>query len=385
MNRGPVAPPRVAVIYGTTGEMIKLAPVVRELANRDAVITLCTGQQVNQIPAMARDLGMPPPDMWLARGFRGRDLGRTSDIPSWATTAVWRTAIASLTTLRRQSRAVIVHGDTMTTALVSMTAQLSRLPIAHIEAGLRSGSYRNPFPEELNRRVASKCADIHYAPSQWAAANLRRAGVRGEIVQTGANTIIDALRIALPHKTVDPRGAAAEPEDFGLVSLHRYELLERPSALRACLAAIHNAADHREFIFIDHSVTVDAIRRHDLDYLLDHPRITRVPRLGYTDFIPLLVRARLLFTDSGGSQEECAALGIPCLIHRQRTERPDGLEEGTVALSRGDIRVVTDFLLSTPRRSRTGIPGHVSPTRTVLADLASRGFIPPGDGSCALP
>ena len=367
---------KVAVIYGTTGEMIKLAPVIRALAERDAVITLCTGQQATQIKGMASDLGMPTPDIWLAKGFRGRDLGRTSDIPVWAATMVGRTATASLTALRREARAIVVHGDTLTTALAAITTRLARLPIAHIEAGLRSGSYRNPFPEELNRRVASRCARIHYAPGDWAVDNLRRARVRGDIVNTERNTIVDALRIALSRADSDlSLSTATRESDFGLVSLHRFELLERRSALEQCLRALHEAADQRPLVFIDHSVTADAVRRHHLDHLLDHPRITRIPRQRYTEFIQLLIRSQFLFTDSGGSQEECAALGIPCLIHRARTERPNGLDEGTVILSQGNMDTVRKFLgsahLSGPRRS---LPDQ-SPTATILGDLEARGLI----------
>src|SRR5262249_13970310 len=150
--------------------------------------------QVEQIPGFLEQLELRQPDLWLARGARGRDLRVNADIPGWLA-RVTRSYVRHRGQLRRTVRngsgrpLVLVHGDTMTTVLASTVGRTLRVPVAHIEGGLRSFDYRHPFPEELNRRLATALAAIHYAPGEWAASNLRR----GIVVDTGSNTIRDSL------------------------------------------------------------------------------------------------------------------------------------------------------------------------------------------------
>jgi UDP-N-acetylglucosamine 2-epimerase (non-hydrolysing) len=339
----------IAVVYGTTGELIKLAPVLVRLRESDAdVLTLCTGQQVEQVPVLLDDLGLPQPDIWLGRGNRGHDLERRLDLPAWFA-HVGRTFARRRSALRRRFLAasmqplVVVHGDTMTTVLGALMGHALRVPVAHIEAGMRSGDWRNPFPEELDRLAAARLARIHFAPGAHAAANLRAMNVRGEIVDTGGNTIRDALDL-VPPGAAPAIGLPQEP--FGLVSLHRSELLGNATALRGILELLRDASRRAPLLFIDHPVTVAAVAAHGLDHLFDE-RLRRIPRQRYFTFIALLKASTLLVTDSGGSQQECAQLGHPCLVHRAVTEHPDGLT-GPVVLSRMDLDVARAFLHDPP-------------------------------------
>ena len=168
----------ILVVYGTTGELIKLAPVLTRLRERGhAYLSATTAQQVEQIPPLLQQLELPAPDLWLGRGARGRDLRTNSDVPRWLATVITR-FVRHGRGLRHGLRAgpgkplVLVHGDTMTTVLGASMGRMLRTGVAHIEGGLRSYDWRNPFPEELNRRAASKLARIHYAPGSWAASNL---------------------------------------------------------------------------------------------------------------------------------------------------------------------------------------------------------------------
>ncbi len=259
----------------------------------------------------------------------------------------------------------------MTTVLGALAAKLLRVPVGHVEAGLRSGDWRNPFPEELDRRAAAKLVNVHYAPGGEALANLRRERVKGEIVDTRQNTVRDALTLAL-----DSTALAVEPpaEPFGLVSIHRFELIEREHLLEPLLSMLREHSRRQPLLFIDHSTTAAVIDRTPRLRDLFDDRFRRIPRQPYIQFIALLRRADFLVSDSGGSQEECAMLGLPCLIHRAVSERDTGLGE-TVVLSGLDLNVVRDFLTD-PSRWRTGVQSaSFGPSKLIVDDLAARGCV----------
>jgi UDP-N-acetylglucosamine 2-epimerase (non-hydrolysing) len=362
----------ILVVFGTTGELIKLAPVLLRLDKRGYPYLLATtGQQVEQIPSFLEQFGLPPPDLWLARGTGRRDLRTNRDVPGWLAT-VLRSFGRHRTGLRRGLAAgpgrplVLVHGDTMTTVLGAAMGRALRVPVAHIESGLRSFDLLHPFPEELNRRTTSRLARIHYAPGRWAASNLRRP----DVVDTGSNTIRDSLALAIedgPLPDVLPEGL------FGVVSLHRYELLSSRQALSRTLEALAEAARRTPLLFVDHSVTAAAVERFRLHGFFDGRRFIRIPRLRFFDFVRVERRSAFVVTDSGGSQEECFYLDRPCLVHRIRTERPEGLGENVV-LSQMRTDVLRAFLDRPERYRRRSVLPDVSPSDIVVADLERRGF-----------
>ena len=366
----------IVVVYGTTGELIKIGPLLRALEQRgEPALTLCTGQQVEQIPPMLASFGLSEPSIWLGRGRRDRDLRVLGDLPAWGTHVARRFARVrpslrrAMATDARRSL-LVVHGDTMTTVLGALMGRSLRVPVAHVEAGLRSGNWLNPFPEELNRHATSRLAEIHLAPNAWAADNLRRARVRGRIVDIGGNTVIDALR-DFGHAA--PTVAPSEP--YGIASLHRQELLGQPRLLRTTLELLAEAARDRPLLFVDHPITVAAISGAGLDHLLEG--VQRIPRQPYRDFISLLRGSEFLITDSGGSQEECAALGLPCLIHRRATERLEGLGE-CVVLSNMDVDVARGFLRDFASLRRPPLEHAGSPTARIVDFLADEGFLAAG-------
>ena len=359
----------ILVVFGTTGELIKLAPVLSRLDERGHRYVLATtGQQVQQIPVFLRQFGLRQPDLWLARGARGRDLRTNADIPGWLTT-VWGTFARQRRRLRDALRSgpgrplVLVHGDTMTTVLGATMGRALRSPVAHIEAGLRSFDLRHPFPEELNRRTASRLAAIHYAPGPWAASNL--PGV--DVVDTGSNTIRDSLTLVgdggrLPFGLTEP---------FGVVSLHRYELLSNRRALSDVLNVLSESAADTPLVFIDHPVTAAAIEGFGLEGVFDQQRLRRVPRLSFFEFVRLEKRCAFVVTDSGGSQEECFYLDRPCLVHRLRTERREGLGEN-VLLSGMDPGALRAFLAAPASYRRSSVLPDDSPSDLIVADLERR-------------
>jgi UDP-N-acetylglucosamine 2-epimerase (non-hydrolysing) len=254
----------------------------------------------------------------------------------------------------------------MSTVLAATMGRLGGMRVAHIEGGLRSHDWRHPFPEELNRRSASRLAHIHYAPGTWAASNLRR----GIVVNTGSNTIRDSLEMS-PAGDQPPFAAPDGP--FGLVSLHRYELLDNRPLLTRTLDVLSEHARRMPLLFVDHPVTVAAIEKHDLGGYFDETRFVRIQRLTFFSFISLLRKSALLFTDSGGNQEECFYLDQPCLVHRGKTERREGLGQNVV-LSGFDFDVVRDFLADPGRYRRAAELPPSAPSDVIVSDLVSRGF-----------
>jgi UDP-N-acetylglucosamine 2-epimerase (non-hydrolysing) len=330
-----------------------------------------TGQQVQQIPGFLEQFGLRQPDLWLARGARGRDLRVTSDIPWWAAT-VLRSWVRERRNVRRTLREgpgrplLLVHGDTMTTVLGSLIGRSIRSSVAHIEGGLRSNDLRHPFPEELNRKVATALSRIHYAPGAWAASNLRG----GDVVDTGSNTIRDSLELV----SDEPPSLTLPGRPFGIVSLHRFELLNNRRLLTETIEVLADAARRTPLLFIDHPVTTAALERFGLARHFDTSTFMRIPRLRFFDFVRVERRSVFVVTDSGGSQEECYYLDLPCLVHRVKTERREGLGENAV-LSGMSSDVLRDFLEEPARfRRRTALVA-ASPSEVIVADLERRGFV----------
>lgn len=364
----------ILVVFGTTGELIKLAPVLLRLDERGQEYLLATtGQQVQQIPAFLDQFGLRQPDFWFANGANGRDLHSNGDIPGWLG-RVLRSFAGNRSRLRRALRSgaerplVLVHGDTMTTVLGAAMGRALRVPVAHIESGLRSFDVLHPFPEELNRRMTSTLSRIHYAPGRWAASNLRRR----DVVDTGSNTIRDSIALVAEVGPL-PEGVPGD-EPFGVVSLHRFELLNSRQALVQTLGVLAEAAQRTPLLFVDHSVTVAAVERYRLHRFFSGNHLIRIPRLPFFDFVRVEGRSEFVITDSGGSQEECFYLDRPCLVHRKRTERPEGLGENVV-LSHMRTDVLSAFVSSPYRYRRTSALPDASPSDVIVADLARRRMV----------
>ena len=336
----------MAIVYiaGTTAELIKLSPVLRELDDRgEPYRRWTTDQHLAGVVETLGDLGVRQPDRHLLPAGRRHHTKASRQVPGWVA-GVLASVVRQRRALRAELRAgggrglIVVHGDTFTTVLGGLIGRFLGARVAHVEAGLRSGSLRNPFPEEMNRRVVGRLAQLHFAPTEREAANLRRAKAPGEVVVTGANTVVDALRLA-EHDEVDD---VELPEHFGLVTLHRFELLRQGEHFAALLTTLADAAGDPPLLFVAGQAEKDRIAELKLGHLFG-PAFTMIDKRPYAKFLPLLARADFVVTDSGGLQEECAAIGTPCAVHRERTERHQGLGENVV-LTRLDLGELRRFL-----------------------------------------
>jgi UDP-N-acetylglucosamine 2-epimerase (non-hydrolysing) len=321
----------ISFILGTTAELIKIAPVYHAIADRGVQPKIWfTAQHVDEVSDVLSDLKLPEPDVWLVPRERARNLETPAQVPGWAVSVLrtaWSRRAELRATLNEDGRPplVMVHGDTFTTpygALIGKRILKSR--VAHVEAGQRSGSMLSPLPEEVNRKITAKIVDLHFAPTAREVHNLRNA--RGIVVDTEANTAIDAMRLAIGA----PAPMEGLPEKFGLATLHRFELLSRGEKYREVLEVLRDESKKMPVLYLAGAPERERIKNLRLQHLFDEERFLILPKLRYLKFLPLIARAQYVVTDSGGLQAECYYLGIPCAVHRERTEAPQHLGETVV-------------------------------------------------------
>lgn len=363
----------VFIVYGTTGELIKLVPLINELKSK--CYTICLSQQEEQLQKFFKLYPqIPQPDLWLVRGHQGEDLSRVSHIPSW-----WMRVASAVAKNRRRilkhadpdkkKNILLVHGDTMTTVAGAYIGRLYGIKVGHIEAGLRSFKILHPFPEELDRRIVSRVAQVHFAPGDIPAGNLKK--VKGEVINTGLNTVYDSVMFARNSKpAVDIENL---PSKYGIVSIHRNELMANRKVFEQTLRTLAEYAAKTPLVFLKHPVTIERVKDLGLEDLLSQ-NFVYVPKLDYFSFIKLLDGSDYVVTDSGGLQEECTYIGKPCLIHRMATERQEGLKEGIVELSYFKDETLRRFL-DRPGEHRHGFQVEESPTGVIVDYLKQHNYI----------
>jgi UDP-N-acetylglucosamine 2-epimerase (non-hydrolysing) len=336
---------RVACIFGTRPEAIKIAPVVLALRESELFepVVVVTAQHRTMLDQVLTFFGIEP-DHDLDLLVPGQTL---SEITSGALTGL------SAVLERETPEVVLVQGDTTTAFAGALAGYYHRLPVAHVEAGLRTGDRYSPFPEELNRVLVSKLANLQLAPTQAAAANLLAEGVAPSGVVVTGNTVVDALLRAIERRTpLSPPldDLATDPRRVLLVTAHRRESWgERLRAIGAALADLALGDPELVVVFpIHRNATVrDAILPAVEG--LDNVRV--VEPLSYGEFVSALTRADLILTDSGGIQEEAPTLGKPVLVLRPATERPEAVHHGSssvIGTDRAEIVAAVRRLLDDP-------------------------------------
>jgi UDP-N-acetylglucosamine 2-epimerase (non-hydrolysing) len=320
---------KILVVFGTRPEAIKLAPVIGALRSVADVQVCVTAQHRQMLDQVLRVFAIRPDrDLNVMRA--GQDL---TDI-----TAAVLSGIRDVLADERRDL-VVVQGDTTTTMAVALGAFYARVPVAHVEAGLRTGDPASPFPEEINRRVTTVLADLHFAPTTGARDNLLAEGIAAECITVTGNTGIDALlattgRLARGEITVqlpDAVEQVSRGRRLILVTGHRRESFGA-GFLNICQALRQIAAEHPEVALV-YPVHLNPNVREPVHRLLSGvPSIVLIEPLEYLPFVALMQRAAILLTDSGGVQEEAPSLGTPVLVMREKTERPEGITAGMATL-----------------------------------------------------
>jgi UDP-N-acetylglucosamine 2-epimerase (non-hydrolysing) len=333
---------RVLSIFGTRPEAVKMAPVVQALAHEPGIEALvCTTAQHRQMLDQVLQLFNIIPNVDLDLMQQDQSLANlTADIFSHLDPV-----LAHL-----QPDWILVQGDTTTVMAASLAAFYRRIRVGHVEAGLRTNDKWQPFPEEINRRLASVVTDLHFAPTEWARQNLLRENIpSSQIIVTG-NPVIDALfavvnmpptplvlelfkRVGIHHVSLGEAPTPTKvPPRLILVTAHRRENFGKPLE-NICLALKELAEFYAGAIRIVYPVHLNPNVQETVYRLLsDIPNIFLLPPVGYLPMVHLMKHASLVLTDSGGLQEEAPALGVPVLVMRAVTERPEGVSAGTVRL-----------------------------------------------------
>lgn len=336
---------RILVVVGTRPEAIKLAPVILRLRKEPEVfetVVCATAQHREMLDSVFElfhirpeiDLDLMKPDQTLnaiaAGVFERFDPVLVKTAPDW----------------------VLVQGDTTTVMASSLAAFHRRVKVAHVEAGLRTHDPRNPFPEEMNRRVTDLVAEVHFAPTAYSAEALRREGAPAARIHVTGNTIVDAL-----HWMVTQAEPPAEEGRLVLITAHRRESFGEPMR-RAFRAILRLARRFPEISFV-FPVHPNPHVREAARLLEDVENIRLVEPADYSQLVAWMRASRIVLTDSGGIQEEAPALGKPTLVLRETTERPEGIEAGVAKLVGTD----EDLIFREAERLLTDEPSYAAMAR----------------------
>lgn len=357
--------PRIMTVYGTRPEAIKVAPVIKALEASDHFdsVTVVTGQhremldQVNEIFEIV-------PDHDLDIFEHGATLAQ-----------IFARVIERLDPVLEAERptAVIVQGDTSTSTAAALAAFYRKIPVIHLEAGLRSGDIASPFPEEANRKLTTQIAALHLAPTETSKANLLVEGVNEALITVTGNTVIDALLMTvgkeIPFSDPALEALATSGRRILLVTTHRRENWGGAmEGVGRALARIAMSFPELEIVLPAHRNPI--VREAVLPHLVGLSNITVTEPLAYGEFTRMLALSTVILTDSGGVQEEAPSLGKPVLVMRENTERPEAVDAGTVRLIGTDedliVSSVTELL-----------------TNDAVYDQMARAMNPYGDGSGA--
>lgn len=379
-------PAPVLCVVGARPNFMKMAPILRAFAAHRppiAALLVHTGQHYDagMSDRLFADLRLPRPDVNLEVGS-GSHAVQTAEVMK---------RFEPVLDAQRPA-CVLVVGDVNSTLACTLVAVKKQVPVAHVEAGLRSGDRR--MPEEVNRVLTDQVADRLYTTERSAHAHLQREGVAAERIVFAGNVMIDSLQqhrsaARAPAATLRAHGLAPALLDhrhgWGLVTLHRPSNVDDPATLADLLATLAQVAQRLPLVFAMHPRTRAQIERCGLQGALDPARVAVLPPQGYLEMLGLLAGATLVLTDSGGVQEETTALGVPCLTLRDSTERPITVEQGSnlvVGRDRGAIlAAVDDIVAGRGKRGRVPEGWDGQAAGRIAADLwawLQRGATAPG-------
>jgi UDP-N-acetylglucosamine 2-epimerase (non-hydrolysing) len=318
-------PIKVMTIFGTRPEAIKMAPLVLELKKRpeefEAIVTV-TAQHREMLDQVLSIFDIQP----------DYDLNIMKDRQTLMD--VTTRGLEGLDDVMKKVKPdiVLVHGDTTTTFIAGLAAFYNQIQVGHVEAGLRTWNKYSPYPEEMNRQLTGVLADLHFAPTDKSAANLQAENKKEERIFVTGNTAIDALKTTVKetyeHEVLTKLG----DDRLILLTAHRRENLGEP--MKNMFRAVKRIVDEHQDVQVVYPVHLNPVVRETAnDILGNDPRIHLIEPLDVIDFHNFAERAHIILTDSGGVQEEAPSLGVPVLVLRDTTERPEGIEAGTLKLA----------------------------------------------------
>ena len=322
---------KVMLVFGTRPEAIKMCPLVNELKTRKGIETIvCVTGQHRQMLDQVLEAFQVEPDYDLSIM---KDRQTLFDV----TTNILNRIKAVLEEV--QPDVVLVHGDTSTTFVTALACFYLRIPVGHVEAGLRTYNIYSPYPEEFNRQAVSIISAYNFAPTELSKENLLREGKNPDTIYVTGNTAIDALKTTVREDYTHPDLEWAKGSRLIMITAHRRENLGEP--MKHMFRAIRRVCDEHPDIKAIYPIHMNPVVREIADSILgDDERIRIIEPLDVLDFHNFLSRSYLILTDSGGIQEEAPSLGKPVLVMRDTTERPEGIKAGTLKLVGTDEEVI---------------------------------------------
>ena len=322
---------KVMVVFGTRPEAIKMCPLVNELKSRENIITkVCVTGQHRQMLDMVLDVFHIVPDYDLSIM---KDKQTLFDI----TTNILNRIREVLET--EKPDVVLVHGDTSTTFVTALACYYLQITVGHVEAGLRTYNIYSPYPEEFNREAVGIISSYNFAPTEVSKQNLIREGKNPNTVYVTGNTVIDALKTTVKEDYSHPELEWAKDSRLIMLTAHRRENLGEP--MHRMFRAIRRIVEETPDVKVIYPIHMNpVVRKAADDELKNNDRIRLIEPLDVLDFHNFMAHSYLILTDSGGIQEEAPSLGKPVLVMRDTTERPEGIEAGTLKLVGTDEEVI---------------------------------------------
>lgn len=316
---------KVMTVFGTRPEAIKMAPVVLELKKHQEeieTIVVVTAQHREMLDQVLQCFQIKP----------DHDLDMMKDRQTLE--EITTRGIEKLSSLMKNIKPdiVLVHGDTTTTFIASLAAFYNKIQVGHVEAGLRTWNKHSPFPEEMNRQLTGVLADLHFAPTKKAAENLIMENKQNDRIHITGNTVIDALKTTIQKDYTHPILSGLNGDRMLLMTVHRRENIGKP--MQGIFRSVKRLLDEHgdiQVVFPIHKNPVVREIAHEI--FSDNDRLHIIEPLEVIDFHNFAARSHLILTDSGGVQEEAPSLGVPVLVLRDTTERPEGIEAGTLLLA----------------------------------------------------
>ncbi len=356
----------IHVVLGTKAQLIKMAPIMRRMKDRDIEYNyISTGQHHDTMAEILDNFQIKRPDVHL---YNGPDITSITQMFLWAIKILFKTLFNRQKIFKGDKNGIVlVHGDTFSTLLGALMGRVAGLKVGHVESGLRSFNIFKPFPEELTRIGTFYLSHFYFCPGEWAQNNLKKFS--GKKIDTNMNTLIDSLFYAKPMITKTVKGLIPD-YSYGIVTVHRYENVFNQESIKKVVEAVQLIAKKHKLLFILHKPTKINLEKFGCyETLASDPNIELRPRYDYFDFMRLLNHAEFVVSDGGSNQEECFYFGKPLILLRDVTERHEGLGQNAV-LSKFNHDTIKKFSENYSTYARAPFQPKISPTDIILDGCA---------------
>lgn len=363
-NRG------IFFFIGTEAELIKLFPIILQCKeNNVPYYIIASGQNDITVSRIVKELDLPV-DLELSREetIKKNAVGLFMWLVKTMKTAKKRIQ-NKFVDVRIEGSVMVVHGDTVSTVIGALLGRRLGMQVCHVEAGLRSHNFMNPFPEEIDRRITGKMSDYHFAPGEEPYQNLSKA--KGIVIQTYYNTILDSLRYSKNMPVLSNGVIQLQGVSYFVFIMHRQENLLNKDFVQKVVYKVREHAKKRKCVLILHKLTELRFRELGLlDEIKQNSNFILLPRVEYFDFMKVLDQAEYVITDGGSNQEELYYMGKPCLILRKTTERKDGLGQNAVMFM-NDLQSIDTFTERFEQYRKKPIRLEMSPSRIIYDTILS--------------